>query len=108
MTEALETALPVLASISIQLHTRLDLIQKHFNLFRTDTTKDGFHLMQNPQPVPNALQFEANIVEESNAHARASLYVYLNAAVSTLSHVTGHRPSSLLSFVDGPWWTTPP
>jgi hypothetical protein len=81
--EALETALPFLNSLSVQLHTRLEMIQKHFNLFRTETAKDTDHLMQNSQSVPDALRFEANIVDEPNVHARASLYIYMNAAVSS-------------------------
>jgi hypothetical protein len=82
LAEALETVLPLLTSISVPLHNRLDLIQKHFHLFRTDRAKDTDHLMQNSQSISDALQFEANIVDDSNVHARASLYMYFNAAVS--------------------------
>lgn len=79
--EALETALPVLSS-SVHLHTRLDMIQKHFNLFRPEIAKETDDIMQNAQSTPNTLQFEAGIVPESNVHARASLYMHMNAAVS--------------------------
>lgn len=80
--EALETALPLLSSISVQLHDRLDTIQKHFNLFRSEIARDVDDLMLQSQPMSDALQFEASISGKSNAHARASLYIYLNASVS--------------------------
>ena len=85
--EALETALPLLTSISVQLHNRLDMIQKHFNLFRTDITRDTGHLTPSAQPVPNTIHFEVNVVDGSNAHARASLYIYMNAAESASLYV---------------------
>jgi len=103
VVEALETALPLLTSISVQLHARLDMIQKHFNLFRTDFTKGGGLLIHNPQSVPNSLPFEANISDEPNVHARASLYMYMSAAVSDPSSVSDHGISSLYSFVDDLW-----
>jgi hypothetical protein len=87
VTEALDTALPLLTSISVQLHSRLDMIQKHFNLFRIDSARDTGHLMHSAPPMPDTLQFEANIVDDSNVHARASLYVYMNAAVSASPYV---------------------
>jgi hypothetical protein len=108
VTEALDTALPLLTSISVQLHSRLDMIQKHFNLFRTDNTTDTGHLMDSAQQMPDTLQFEANIVDESNIHARASLYMYMNAAVSLSSYLVDHCTNSLYSFVDDLWWMTPP
>jgi hypothetical protein len=108
VTEALETALPLLTSISVQLHSRLDMIQKHFNLFRTDNARDTGHLMESAEPMPDTLQFEANIVDESNIHARASLYMYLNAAVSHSSSLVDHCFDSPYSFADDLWWMTPP
>ncbi|KAF7503950.1 hypothetical protein GJ744_002975 [Endocarpon pusillum] len=81
VVEALDTVLPLLTSISIQLHSRLDMIQKHFHLFRTGFPKEVTQPMQNVQQTPETLQFEANIVDDSNVHARASLYIYLNGAL---------------------------
>lgn len=100
VVEALETTLPLLTSISVQLHARLDMIQKHFNLFRTNNTKDADQLLQNPHSMPDALQFEANIVDGPNVHARASLYIYMNAAVSACSRNPDHHTNLLDSFVD--------
>ena len=108
VVDALETALPLLTSISVQLHTRLDMIQKHFNLFRHDITKYVDPLLQHSHSVPDNLQFEADIVDEPKIHARASLYIYLNAAVSTSSSVAHHNVSSLCSFVHDRWWRTYP
>lgn len=76
--------LPLLTSISVQLHTRLDMIQKHFHLFRSEVADDTGHLMPTSQSVPDALQFEASIVDEQNGHARGSLYIYMSAAVSKI------------------------
>jgi mediator of RNA polymerase II transcription subunit 5 len=74
----------------MQLHSRLDMIQKHFNLFRTEAPKDANQVMQSSEAVPDALQFEANIVDGPNMHARASLYIYLNAAVGVSRFILFH------------------
>jgi hypothetical protein len=78
----LEIGLPILSSISVQLHSRFDAIQKHFNLFRADTIKDSNGLAQRSQVVPTALQFEATVSDRPIVPTRASLYIYMNAAVS--------------------------
>lgn len=101
VVEALDTLLLFMTSISIQLHSRLDLIQKHFNLFRTEVSKGVAHSMQNVQRTPDTLQFEASIGDDSNVHARASLYIYLNGAVSAFSLVTDHTITHSVAL-----WTT--
>lgn len=67
------------------------MIQKHFHLFPTGFPKEVTQPMQNVQQTPETLQFEANIVDDSNVHARASLYIYLNGAVSAFVIVTNHK-----------------
>jgi hypothetical protein len=82
------------------------MIQKHFNLFRPGIARDVDDLMQNTQSLPDALQFEAGISDKPNTHARASLYMYMNAAVS-FPNAMDLRFSSQYSSVAGLWWTMP-
>lgn len=107
VAEALETILPLMRGISGQLHSRLDMIQRDYNLFRAEITKELDVSMQNSRPITNAVQFEANNVNETSVHARASLYIYMDAAVSAPSPaVELANPSH--SFLNDLLWMTPP
>ncbi len=77
------------------------MIQKHFNLFRSELSKGVAQSLQNVRRMPDTLQFEANIVDDSNVHARASLYIYLNGAVSASSFVNDHTLTQSVAL-----WTT--
>ena len=80
-TDALEAILPSLNSTSTQLFTRLDMIQKHFGLFRSSLSKQREPLKHSSETMPDPLEFEAGLAERPTLHARANLFVYLNAMV---------------------------
>jgi hypothetical protein len=81
-----------MANISIQLHERLDGIQKHFGLFDHIPAPALEPQPENPTPI-DPLHFESTILDGIPVRTRAGLFVYFNAAVST---TTAKRPISLI------------
>jgi len=70
-----------MANISLQLHERLDAVQKHFDLFDHAPTAS---LEPRPENAPqiDPLRFESTILDAIPVRTRAGLFVYFNAAVS--------------------------
>jgi hypothetical protein len=72
-----------MANISLQLHERLDAVQKHFDLFDHAPSPS-----LEPRPGNTAqidpLQFESTILDGMPVRTRAGLFVYFNAAVSSV------------------------
>jgi hypothetical protein len=81
-----------MANISIQLHERLDGVQKHFDLFDHVPTPALEPRSENPTPI-DPLHFESTILDGIPVRTRAGLFVYFNAAVST---ATAKMPTSLI------------
>jgi hypothetical protein len=81
-----------MANISIQLHERLDGVQKHFDLFDHVPAPALEPRSENSTPI-DPLHFESTILDGIPVRTRAGLFVYFNAAVST---TTAKRPISLI------------
>ena len=71
-----------MANISIQLHERLDGVQKDFDLFGHVPTHALEPQPENSTPI-DPLHFESTILDGIPVRTRAGLFVYFNAAVST-------------------------
>ncbi|KAJ5095275.1 hypothetical protein N7532_007566 [Penicillium argentinense] len=76
--QAISSYLPLCVDISLPLRHRLDTLQKEFNLYGQQPSKqvdpsslDGMNV--------NSLQFEASIMDGPVINTRAGLYVYLNS-----------------------------
>ena len=86
LREALSACLPITAGMPVQLHGRLEASQKLLDVtsgpFSTDVLS-GTHL--------DGLQLENSALERPHAQARASLFVYLNAAVCALKTIVHAR-----------------
>jgi hypothetical protein len=70
-----------MATISMQLHERLDAVQKHFGLFDNDPTSSLEPRPENANQI-DTLRFESSILDGIPVRTRAGLFVYFNAAVS--------------------------
>lgn len=66
--------------LSLLLRARLEEVQKHFALYDTDTSKAADEAMLGTVP-PEPLQVAASVPSTLPPHSRATLFVYLNAAV---------------------------
>jgi hypothetical protein len=71
-----------MANISIQVHERLDGVQKDFDLFDHVPTPALEPRPENPTSI-DPLHFESTILDGIPVRTRAGLFVYFNAAVST-------------------------
>jgi hypothetical protein len=81
-----------MATISIQVHERLDGVQKDFDLFDHVPTPALEPRSENPTPI-DSMHFESTILDGIPVRTRAGLFVYFNAAVSTTTIKT---PISLI------------
>jgi hypothetical protein len=70
-----------MATVSIQLHERLDAVQKHFDLFDHAPNPSLERRTSNPTQI-DPLRFESTILDGIPVRTRAGLFVYFNAAVS--------------------------
>ncbi|RDW59293.1 putative RNA polymerase II mediator complex subunit Nut1 [Aspergillus mulundensis] len=75
--QALTAYLPLCADMYPPLHSRLDSLQKQFNLYGQPPSKLEVSMMGDVNV--NALQFEASVLDGPTIHSRAGLYVYVNA-----------------------------
>ncbi|KAI2785701.1 Mediator of RNA polymerase II transcription subunit 5 [Penicillium oxalicum] len=75
---ALTAYIPLCVEVSLPLRQRLDALQKEFNLFGDQTSKQ---LDQSSMQSINvtSLQFEASVMDGPVINTRAGLYVYLNS-----------------------------
>lgn len=80
---ALTAYIPLCVEVSLPLRQRLDALQKEFNLFGDQTSKQ---LDQSSMQSINvtSLQFEASVMDGPVINTRAGLYVYLNSMVGFL------------------------
>ncbi|EEP81932.1 conserved hypothetical protein [Uncinocarpus reesii 1704] len=76
--QALSSYTTVCAGYSIPLKSRLDSIQKDFNLYSGDENKGLEDSMMGDVNVA-VLQFESNVVDSPAISSRAGLYIYINA-----------------------------
>jgi hypothetical protein len=76
-----------MANISLQLHQRLDAVQKHFDLFDHAPSPSLESRPGNATQI-DPLQFESTILDRMPVRTRAGLFVYFNAAVSSGSWQT--------------------
>lgn len=65
------------------LRARLEEIQKHVSLYDVDSSKTADDALLGNVPPPDPLQFAASVPYTLPLHSRATLYIYLNAAVSS-------------------------
>lgn len=77
---ALISYLPLCVDVSLPLRHRLDALQKEFNLYGEQLSKQLNHATIDGMNV-NALQFEASVMDGPVINTRAGLYVYLNSMV---------------------------
>ena len=82
-----------MANISIQLHERLDGVQKHFDLFDHVPAPALEPRPENPTSI-DPLHFESTILDGIPVRTRAGLFVYFNAAVSTATNQRCHFANS--------------
>jgi mediator of RNA polymerase II transcription subunit 5 len=66
--------------VSLPLRHRLDTLQKEFNLYGQQASKQLDHPTIEGMNV-NSLQFEASVMDGPVINTRAGLYVYLNSMV---------------------------
>lgn len=78
--QALTSYLPLCVDVSLPLRHRLDTLQKEFNLYGEQPSKQLDHPTIEGMNV-NALQFEASVMDGPVINTRAGLYVYLNSMV---------------------------
>jgi hypothetical protein len=78
---ALNVSQPYMATVLMQLHERLDTVQKHFDLFDHAPNPSLESQTENPTQI-DPLRFESTILDGIPVRTRASLFVYFNAAVS--------------------------
>ena len=71
-----------MANISLDLHERLDAVQKHFDLFDRASTPNMEPQSENSTQI-DPLYFESTILDAIPVRTRAGLFVYFNAAVSS-------------------------
>jgi hypothetical protein len=72
---------PFMANISLDLHDRLDAVQKHFDLFDHASTPNLGSRPEHSTEI-DPLQFESTVPDVIPVRTRAGLFVYFNAAVS--------------------------
>jgi mediator of RNA polymerase II transcription subunit 5 len=77
---ALTAYLSSSATISMNLRTRLDNLQKVYQLYGEPAPK-GLDVQMMDGMNINALQFEASVIDGPVINSRAGLYVYINAMV---------------------------
>ncbi|KAH8693155.1 putative RNA polymerase II mediator complex subunit Nut1 [Talaromyces proteolyticus] len=75
--QALTTYLSSSAVISVNLRTRLDGLQKAYQLYGEPPSKEIDQMMDGMNM--NTLQFEASVIDGPVINSRAGLYVYINA-----------------------------
>ncbi|KAE8390591.1 mediator complex, subunit Med5 [Aspergillus alliaceus] len=75
--QALSAYLPLCMEVSLPLRSRLDSLQKGFNLYGEPPSKSLQSMMENVNV--NALQFEASVMDGPVINSRAGLYIYINA-----------------------------
>jgi mediator of RNA polymerase II transcription subunit 5 len=78
--QALTSYLPLCVDVSLPLRHRLDALQKEFNLYGEQPSKQLDHSAIEGMNV-NALQFEASVMNGPLINTRAGLYVYINSMV---------------------------
>lgn len=80
VTRLFVIAAPYLPMMSLELRQRLDEVQKGYSFSEQPEKKVPD---QTPKTAPpDVAQFEMSVLDADNLHSRASLYVYLNAALS--------------------------
>ena len=70
--------------VSVPLRHRLDALQKEFNLYGQQPSKQLGHAEIEGMNV-NSLQFESSVIDGPTINTRAGLYVYLNSMVISAS-----------------------
>jgi mediator of RNA polymerase II transcription subunit 5 len=78
--QAITSYLPMCVDVSLPLRHRLDTLQKEFNLYGQQPSKQ----LDNPEidgMDVNSLQFETSVIDGPIINTRAGLYVYLNSMV---------------------------
>ncbi len=78
--QAITSYLPMCVDVSLPLRHRLDALQKEFNLYGQQPSKQ----LDNPEIEGmnvNSLQFETSVIDGPIINTRAGLYVYLNSMV---------------------------
>ncbi|OOQ86290.1 Mediator of RNA polymerase II transcription subunit 5 [Penicillium brasilianum] len=76
--QALTSYLPLCVDVSLPLRHRLDALQKEFNLYGEQPSKQLDHSAIEGMNV-NTLQFEASVMNGPLINTRAGLYVYINS-----------------------------
>jgi len=70
----------LIGNLSVQLHNRIDTVQKHYGLSHYSNDK-ALDPLTGKSPQIDPLQFESTVTDRVAEYARASLFVYFNAAV---------------------------
>lgn len=78
--QAITSYLPMCVDISLPLRHRLDSLQKEFNLYGQQPSKQLENSEMEGINV-NSLQFETSVIDGPTINTRAGLYVYLNSMV---------------------------
>lgn len=84
--QALTSYLPLCVDVSLPLRHRLDALQKEFNMYGEQPSKQLDHSAIEGMDV-HALQFEASVMDGPLINTRAGLYVYLNSMVRDVAHL---------------------